>query len=94
MALNAAIPASRYFALVFVLPTWWERIGYFAVSHAGFSIIHLQARHCAKEQSAWLYNAPATAHSSTMLKRAPAVLLTCQADQRHQACDVCQTLPG
>ena len=26
------------------LPTWWERIGFFAVSHAGFSVIHLQAR--------------------------------------------------
>ncbi len=28
--------------LVWTLPTWWERIGFFAVSHAGFSIIHLQ----------------------------------------------------
>ena len=48
------VRASRYFALVWVLPTWWERIGYFAVSHAGFSIIHLQARRCASQQPAWL----------------------------------------
>ena len=49
---------------MFVLPTWWERIGYFAVSHAGFSIIHLQARQSAIKQFAWLCYAPAAAHSA------------------------------
>jgi len=34
----------RYAALVATLPTWWERVAFFAVSHAGFSVIHLQAR--------------------------------------------------
>ncbi|KAK9826821.1 hypothetical protein WJX81_004156 [Elliptochloris bilobata] len=31
-----------YFMLVWTLPTWLERIAFFAASHAGFSIIHLQ----------------------------------------------------
>ena len=34
----------RYFALCFCLPTWWERILFFAISHAGFGIINLQVR--------------------------------------------------
>ena len=33
---------TRFFALCFCLPTWWERALFFAISHAAFGIINLQ----------------------------------------------------
>lgn len=39
---NYFLHACRYLALCFCLPTWTERILFFAISHACFGIINLQ----------------------------------------------------